>query len=71
MRRIKKSHPARMAPRHTAIDADEPSVAATALIASNVAYTAASSQYHSRQLSACVILSLEQRYQNDLRVQFP
>lgn len=33
MRRIRKGHPARMAPRHTAIDADEPSVAATALIA--------------------------------------
>jgi hypothetical protein len=32
----KKGHPARMAPRHTAIDADEPSVAATELLASNV-----------------------------------
>ena len=30
MTRIRKGHPARMAPRHTAIDADEPSVAATA-----------------------------------------
>jgi hypothetical protein len=30
MRRIKKGDPARMAPRPTAIDADEPSVAATA-----------------------------------------
>src|SRR5262245_26491798 len=31
MRRIKKGHPARMATLPTAIDADEPSVAATAL----------------------------------------
>jgi hypothetical protein len=30
MRRIKNGHPARMALRHTAIDFDEPSVAATA-----------------------------------------
>ena len=35
MRRIEKGHPARMAPRYTAIDADDPLAAATALVASN------------------------------------